>query len=147
MKYTAVSVLSGLVCGLGVAGAVVLTSPASARSDFESTYGYERTWNTALRMVRVDMGFKVTEKDSDNGYLMFDYKSPENHNPTPGSIEFVHAKDPLSPVRVVVQLPQMPRYHEQLLVDSLTKKLRQDYGEPPMVRPTPKQEPADAGEE
>ena len=63
MRLPFASVLSGVVCGLFVAGAVVLSSPASARSTFDSTYGYERTWNAALRLVRVDLGMKVTEKD------------------------------------------------------------------------------------
>jgi hypothetical protein len=147
MRHTVVSVLSGVVFGLAVAGGVVMTTPASARSGFDSTYGYERTWNAALRLVRVDLGLKVTEKDEANGYLMFDYRSPENRNPTPGSMELIRSKDPGEPVRVIVQLPAMPRYHEQLMVEALGKKLRQDYGEPPTLHPTPKVEPADAGEE
>jgi hypothetical protein len=147
MRTTVVSVLSGVVCGLGVAAAIAFSSPASARSSFESTYGYERTWNAALRMVRVDMGLKVTEKDAESGYLMFEYRSPENHNPTQGSMELVHSKDPQAPVRVVVTLGQMPRYHEQLMVDSLAKKMRQDYGDPPVLHPTPKVDPQDGGED
>ena len=39
------------------------------------------------------------------------------------------------PVKVIVQLPQMPRYHEQMMVDTLTKKMRAEYGEPPPRRP------------
>jgi hypothetical protein len=33
-------------------------------------------------------------------------------------------------IRVVVQLGQMPRYHEQVLIDALAKKLRDEYGDP-----------------
>ena len=43
---------------------------------------------------------------------------------------------------VVAQLPQMPRYHEQALLDSLAKKLRQEYGDPPAAL---KKAPPDAG--
>ena len=117
-------------------------TPAGATASYESTYGFERTWNAAIRMVRVDMGFTVTEKDPQNGYLMFDYKSNEGSGkPTPGSVEFVRgSEDQL--VRVVVQLPQMPNYHEKVLLDSLVRKLRQEYGDPPVkARPLP----ADAG--
>jgi hypothetical protein len=143
--HSFVSVLSGLVCGLGVAAAIVTSSPASARAGYDSSYGYERTWNSVLRMVRVDMNLKVTEKDADNGYLLFEYRSPENHNATPGSIELVRSKDPEVPVRVVVQLVQMPRYHEQLMVDALAKKMRQEYGDPPTLHPAPRVELPEAG--
>ncbi len=140
-------VLSGAACAVAVAAAIVLTGPdASARSAFDSTYGYDRTWNAALRLVRVDLGFKVTEKDEENGYLMFDYKSPEGRAATPGSMEFIRSKDGHAPVRVVVQLSQMPRYHEQVLVDSLAKKMRQEYGDPPVVQPKDREAP-DAGDD
>jgi hypothetical protein len=119
--------------GLVVAGAIVLSGPqASAKSSYESSYGFDKTWNAAVRLVRVDMGLKVTEKDEQNGYLLFDYHSSESGPKTsPGSFEIVRPKDPGGPVRVVVQLSQMPRYHEQVLLDSLSKKLRQEYGDPP----------------
>src|SRR5258707_1469193 len=109
-------VLTGLLCGIAVVFAILMTDrDASASAAYESTYGYDRTWNAALRLVRVDLGFKVTEKDEATGYLMFDYKSPEAHGASPGSIEFIHSKDPQAPVRVVVQLAQTPPYHEQAM--------------------------------
>ena len=67
---------------------------ASAKSTYESPYGYDRTWNAALRLVRVDNGWKVTEKDDQNGYLLFDYKSPEGGKPYPGTLELVRGRDP-----------------------------------------------------
>jgi len=139
-------VASGAACAALVALAIVASGPeASARSDYDSSYGYDRTWNAALRLVRVDMGFKITEKDQESGYLMFEYKSPEYRLPTPGTIELVRSKDPDAPVRVIVQLAQMPRYHEQLIVDSLAKKMRSEYGDPPTHAPPPPKVEADAG--
>jgi hypothetical protein len=136
--------LLGAFLGLMVGLAVVLTGPpASANASLESAYGFDRTWNCALRMVRVDMSFKVTEKDEKSGYLLFDYKSPESSKPTPGSLEIVRSSDGVGPVRVVAQLPAMPRYHEQALLDSLAKKLRQEYGDPPTA--PKKAPPPDAG--
>lgn len=128
--------LATLLAG-GVAAAVAFdASDAEAKGSYESTYGFERTWNAGLRLVRVDLALKVTEKDEANGYLLFDYKSPESGNkPVPGSMEFVRAKD--GSVRVLVQIPQMPGYHEQVLVDGLAKKLRADYGDPPKRTPAP----------
>ena len=126
----------GALFGFAGAGAVMLTPPlASAKSSYESSYGFDRTWNAAVRMIRVDMSLPITEKDDANGYLLFEYKSPESGaKATPGSIELVRGREADAPVKVIVQLPQMPRYHEQVLVDALGAKMRQDYGDPPPRR-------------
>ena len=129
---------------LVLAAMLVLPSErAHAKSAYDSAYGFDRTWNAGLRLVRVDLNLKVTEKDDQNGYLMFDYKSPESgQKPVPGSMEFIKGKD--GGVRVVVQIPQMPGYHEQVLVDQLSRKLKNEYGEPPKKPPVPSA-PKDAG--
>jgi hypothetical protein len=127
------------ILACGVAGAIVFTGPsAEAETTYESAYGFDRTWNAALRMVRVDMGCKVTEKDDQSGYLMFEYHSAESGRKTSdGSIEFIRSKDPDAPVRLVIQLPQMPRYHEQVMLDTLVRKMRSEYGDPPQPKPKP----------
>lgn len=132
--------------GLTVAAVIVFSGPeATAKASYESAYGYDRTWNAALRLVRVDMGLKVIEKDEGSGYLLFEYKSSESgQKVTNGSIELIRGRDD-SPVRVVVQLPQMPRYHEQVLIDGLARKLRQEYGDPPARAPRSEKKPEDAG--
>lgn len=139
-------VAAGALAGAAVAAAVFLTgAQADAKTSYESPYGFDRTWNASLRLVRVDLGLKVTEKDDTTGYLLFDYKSQEAGSKTSsGSIELVRSQDPTTPVHVIVQLPQMPRYHEQVLLDELVQKMKQDYGEPPAPRARPKVV-ADAG--
>ncbi len=141
---------AALLCGLMliVLPAVALVSlPAEASSTFDSAYGYERTYNAALRLVRVDMGLKVTEKDDQSGYLVFDYKSTDTGNKvSSGSIEFIRPRESDGPVKVIVQLPAMPRYHEQVLVDSLVRKMRQEYGEPPERKPPRPAQPAPPGD-
>ena len=140
--------LTGTALGLAVAGGIVLTSPeVSAQSTYDSPYGYDRTWNAALRMVRVDMGMKVLEKDEQTGYLLFEYTSSESGKlVTHGSIELVKPHDPEGPVHVIVQLPQMPRYHEQVILNQLTRKMRAEYGDPPVHKtPAPPPPPSDAG--
>lgn len=139
--------LVGALSGLGVAAALVLTSPnAQAKTSTESLYGFDRTWNAALRLVRVDLGLKVIEKDDAAGYLLFEYKSPESGTKvTSGSIELVRPRDGEGVVQVIVQLPQMPRYHEMAMADSLTRKMRTEYGDPPARPKTAPKEPKDAG--
>jgi len=136
--------------GLLVATAVAMgmASLADAKATYESPYGYVRTWNAAMRLVRVDNGWKVTEKDEANGYLLFEYRSLENAKVAPGSIELVRPHDADGPVSVVVQLPQMPHYHEQVILDGLASKMRREYGDPPEThRPAPDPgSPPDGGE-
>ena len=139
-RIALVSVLAALFSFAVVA---LPSTPADAKSAYDSAYGFDRTWNAGLRLVRVDLGLKVTEKDDTNGYLLFDYKSPESGmKAVPGSMEFIRGKD--GTVRVVVQITQMPGYHEQVLVDHLQRKLRTEYGDPPSKPPMPSA-PKDAG--
>jgi hypothetical protein len=118
---------------LGAAGAVLASTlgqpgTADAKASFESPYTLTQTYNAALRLVRVDLGLTVTERDPSAAYIIFDYKSVESgRRVAPGSIEMLESG---RAVKVVVQLAQMPRYHEQVLGDSLVKKLREEYGEP-----------------
>jgi hypothetical protein len=108
---------------------------ANASSNYESPYTYEQTFGTMLRLVRVDLGLKIVEKDKDLGYILFEYTSPEAGNRvTNGSAELIATKNG---VQVSVQLPQMPRYHEQMIVDQLAKKLEAEHGAPPPKKPEP----------
>ncbi len=144
---TSKAALVGVLSGLAVAGAIAVTAgPADAKATYESPYGFDRTWNAAIRLVRVDNGWKVTEKEESSGYILFDYRSPESSKVSPGSIELVKAQSPEGTVSVLVQLPQMPHYHEQVLLDALSSKMRREYGDPPERRKLepPSQEVPDA---
>jgi hypothetical protein len=119
---------------LGFAASVLVLAltrepDASASVAYASPYSFDQTYGTALRMLHVDMGFKIVEKDKDLGYILFEYTSPESGNKAvSGSIELVETKNGTN---VAVQVPAMPQYHEQMLVDSLAKKLSKEYGTPP----------------
>ncbi len=106
-----------------------LRSPtADASAVYASPYTFDQTYATAVRLIRVDMGFKILEKDKDLGYVMFEYTSSESGNKVSnGSVELVETRNGTS---VSVQLPSMPHYHEQMIIDSLTKKLSEEYGAP-----------------
>ncbi len=109
--------------------AAFVTSDASARTSFQSSYTLEQNYSAALRLIRVDMGLRITEKDPEAAYIMFEYKSSESGNRvTPGSIEMVPQE---TAVQVVIQLPQMPQYHEEVLATQFKRKLQSDYGDPP----------------
>jgi hypothetical protein len=144
-------VILGAVLGVVAAAGIMLAPPlADAKASYQSAYGYDRTWNASLRLVRVDLGLKITEKDDASGYLLFDYTSPDNGNKAvPGSLELVRGATSDDPVEVIVQLPQMPHYHEQVMIDELAAKMRAEYGDPPPRKkkdpPAPPPAPPDAG--
>jgi hypothetical protein len=129
--------------------ALVMLQPGDACASvvYESPYSFEQIYGTAMRLLRVDLGCVITEKDLANGYVLFDYTSPESgkrvHH---GSLEIVRGKEG---THVAVQLPSLPQYHEQMIVDALNKKLSAEHGSPsPKPRPGPPPAPppvADAG--
>lgn len=102
---------------------------ALARAQGDVAYPYAQVWNATLRMVRVDMRMPVTDRDVDAGYLLFDYV--DHGKRYPGSVELVRDERQNRPAtKIVIQVPGMPGYVEQMLLGKLTQKLRAEYGEP-----------------
>jgi hypothetical protein len=134
-----------LVTALAGPAFVALESKeACASVAYESPYSFEQTFGTALRLLRVDLGCKITEKDVDGGYVIFDYTSTESgkqiHH---GSVEVVRTRQG---AHVSVQLSSLPRYHEQMIVDALARKLLAEHGDPPSREKAPPPPPdGDAG--
>jgi hypothetical protein len=116
---------------------------AAARVETESPYTRLQTFNGALRYLRVDLGLEVVERDFDAGYLLFKYVAMPGQTPSRGAIEVIEVNDE---VKVVVQLPEEPSHHENLLSDGLMKKLEAEYGEPPPKNATD-DPPEDGGED
>jgi hypothetical protein len=117
---------------------------ASARVDAESAYTKAQTYNGALRYLRAELNYEVLEKDPDAAYLIFKYPRPgQKDRDAQGTLEIVEAS---GKVRVYVQLPDMPEYHERVLRDGLLKKLRDEYGAPRAAPDkAPAKRPSDAG--
>jgi hypothetical protein len=127
-----------------LSAAVFWANVSEARVEQSLGYTKQQSYNTALRFLRVDRGYKLIEKDVDSGYLLFEYPVQGSEDVTNGSIEIIQRKDE---VTVVVQLPQMPRYHEKMVMSSLLKKLQEDYGAPPAARKDPPKEEKPSEEE
>jgi len=127
----------GVVAALAVG---LAAKTAEAKTTHRSPYTYEQTFGSALRLVKVDLGFTITEQDAEWGFLLFEYTSRESGaRKTRGSLEFVKAPEG---VQVWIQLPSMPSYHERVIVDKLARKLSDEHGSPPARPPDkPKQEP------
>ncbi len=141
MKRRARPWLLLLICLVLVA---LATSLASARSASDVRYTLAQTYSASLRMLRVDLGLEVTEKDPEAAYLLFRYRVPgDAKRVVDGAIELVTLDQQ---VRIVVKLPELPELHERLIRDRLLKKLRDEYGEPRPVAPAkPREPPVDGG--
>jgi len=140
--------VSTLLVAFALASPALVTlhaGEACASVAYESPYSFDQIFGTAMRLLRVDLGCVITEKDPANGYLLFEYTSPESGNRVHrGSLEIVRGKEG---THVAVQLPSLPQYHEQMIMDGLNKKLTAEHGSPPpKPRPAPPPVPVvDAG--
>lgn len=127
---------------LGGLAAVLLSltaTTAEARTVRDEPYSMETTWNAAVRLVRIDMGMPILERDQEMGFFTFTYR--EGARSVQGSVEMVRTEvDGRPGARVIVQIPQMPTYVESLILTRLARKLRSEFGEPPppvVRRPAP----------
>jgi hypothetical protein len=109
-------------------GHLFVASSVLARADADTYCSLPQAFGAALRYLRVDLGYEVTERDPEAAYLLFKYRVPgDPKRDVAGAIELVKVD---KRVRIFVKIPQMPQLHEQLLRDGLLKKLSQEYGEP-----------------
>lgn len=124
--------------------ATLVEREAHAKSGMESAYTWDQTWNTTLRLLRVDLGYKLVEKDEHAGYILFEYT--EKGTTSNASIEMLRGS---STIRVVCQIPKFPSYHESVVLDRLSRKLKDEHGLPPEKPKTPPDAgpPVDAGPE
>jgi hypothetical protein len=137
---------------LGLAGILLLSALSFAQSAIarvagDSEYSKAQTYSGALRYLRVDLGYEVVERDPDAAYLIFRYQMPgQNKATATGTVEIV---DTDGHVKLFVQIPTMPEYHERVLRDGLVRKLHDEYGvparKPPPTPPPQKKPEADAG--
>jgi hypothetical protein len=133
--------------GVLLVAALFFAHRATARVGGDSQYSKAQTYSGALRYLRVDLGYEVVERDPDAAYLIFRYQLPgQNKGTATGTVEIV---DSDGHVKLFVQIPTMPEYHERVLRDGLVRKLHDEYGAPPAkpVPPAPPQKKpeADAG--
>jgi hypothetical protein len=123
-----------LAAALGAIALLAAASPSSAKTVHQSPYTYRQTFGSALRLVKVDLGYTVTESDADWGYLVFEYTSTEaGKRKIRGSFQFVELRES---VQVTLELASMPSYHEQVVLTKLRRKLEEEHGDPP-ERPRP----------
>jgi hypothetical protein len=116
-----------------------------AKAHSELAYRVEEVFSTALRFVRIDRGCKITDKDPDAAFVMFECHVDDAHV-SRGAIEIfrslAHGKDG---VRLSVSLPDEGHGPELRMVELIERKLRDERGTPTPPRPTPPAPPSDGG--
>ena len=128
-----------LVAPLSLAALVSLVpQSASAVVRAQSDYPYDQVWNAAVRLVRVDLGFEIMERDQEGGFVLFKYRG--DSGTFNASLEVVRPAQG-GKVGLVIQVPEMPRYTELWLLDRLNRKMHDDYGAPPRPVPRPAASP------
>lgn len=135
---------NGIARGLALVPVLVglsATPPCAARTEARSPYTKTQTFSAALRYLRVDLEYEITEQDPDAAYLLFQYVEPGRKASRNGAIEIVEAP---GTIKVLVQLANVPSYYETHLRDGLLRKMEEDYGpapeRPPQKRAAPKPE-------
>ena len=120
-------------------------APAAARTEKTLAYPRPEAWAAAVRFIRVDAHLKVTEKDAEAGYVLFELH--EENKTFRGSLELVDVvEDGRHAIRFVIQLEDRPSYEEIELMMKLESKLRAEIGapSPPADKPAPPTKPEPA---
>ena len=122
-----------------VAACLALPSISWARTLETVPYPITSVWPAAVRFLRVDRGFPIREKDESAGYILFEYG--DGPKPCKGSLELIRTDDSegRDATRLAVSIPELPKRYEQMLLDKLAAKLRDDHGppSPPPRKPEP----------
>jgi hypothetical protein len=132
-----------LALGVGMAAVAAWPAPAQARTMEVVSYPIADVWPTSIRFLRVDRAFPIREKDESAGYVLFDFT--DGPKVSKASVELIHAVDPegRQATRIAVSIPDLPKRYEQMLIDRLASKLREDHGPPapPPKRSKPVEQP------
>lgn len=125
----------GILALLGMS--LVLSLSLSSQAAHTEKVGHStiRVYRTALRYLRINKRFKVTEKDEVSGYLLFEYPGEKGAKSSRGSIEVV---DTESGSLLIVRIENYPRYYEEYLAAGVMTKLKDQYGasEPKKIKKT-----------
>ncbi|MFH1131569.1 MAG: hypothetical protein V1754_09545 [Pseudomonadota bacterium] len=121
---------ASLLLGLGM---LLQSSVAFARHTKTFDHSYSAIWSTAIRLIRVDNGYKIRDKDKENGYILFVYPGSGEVKDCAASLEIIPTVDPegFSQIRLQLSIAHQPTYVEVQFLEELENKLKQEQGDPP----------------
>lgn len=117
-----------------------LGSAALARSEKTLSYTRETVWPASVRFLVVDERVKVTDKDPDAGYVLFELT--DEGRTYRGSLEVMTVvRDKRTSVKFVLQIQDRPDWMEVAMLKRLERKLRAELGSPSPTPSDPKEPP------
>lgn len=104
------------------------------------SYPFEQVWPTAIRYLRIDRAYKVTDRDEEAGYMLFEFPL-EGGRIGSGSVEMFATEDPSgrASVSVAVNTGAGPVHLPNSILDGIAAKVRAERGQP--VDPPKKEAP------
>lgn len=125
---------------MAVAVIAGVAAPASARADRTLAYLRDQVWPTAVRFLVVDEHVRITGKDAEAGYVLFELR--DDGKPFRGSLEVMTVvRDGRTAVRFVLQIEDRPSWLELAMLSRLEAKLRAELGAPSPAPGKPDPEP------
>ena len=136
-----------LASAVVLAALATLAGTAAARSERALAYSREQAWPAAVRFLAVDERLKVTDKDADAGYALFELR--DEGKVFRGALEVIPVVVEGRPVvRFVLTIEDRPSWLEVAMLGRLERKLRLELGAPappPTPRPRPEPGPGPGG--
>ena len=111
----------------------LLSVPAHASKNSKRlTYPLRDIWSTAVRLLTADLGYRIKDKDKDNGYILFVYPGHKGKE-YGGNMQFIQFVDDQGNrmIRVQLDISSQPSYIMIQILDKLERKLLVEQGQPP----------------
>ncbi|MFO7564794.1 MAG: hypothetical protein R6X02_19275 [Enhygromyxa sp.] len=104
------------------------------------SYPFEQVWPTAIRYLRIDRGFEVTDRDEEAGYMLFEFPV-ESGRMGNGSVEMFATEDAAgrASVSISVNTGAGPVHLPNSILDGIAAKVRAERGQP--VAPPKREQP------
>ncbi|TPV95642.1 MAG: hypothetical protein B7733_08990 [Myxococcales bacterium FL481] len=94
-------------------------------------YPFAQVWPTAIRFLRLDRNYRITEQDRDARYVIFEFDL-DGDRTGQGQLELLVVRDPAGrpSVRALLTTSAGPPHLPYTLLDGLAQKLRTERGQP-----------------
>ncbi len=99
-------------------------------------YPIKQVWPTAVRYLRVDRKYVITDRDQDAGYIMFEFPLNGTSKGS-GHLEMIETTDASGreSVNLVVNTGAGPTYLPSSIADGLAAKILEERGQPAPFAP------------
>jgi hypothetical protein len=122
-----------LASALAIALAATSARPALARAERTLAYPRDRAWPAAVRFLVVDERLRVTDRDAEAGYALFELR--DEGRTFRGALEVIPVEVSGRPaIRFVVTIEDRPSWVEIAMLNRLERKLRVELGSPSPAR-------------